>query len=187
MLIGYARVSTTGQKLEAQIEQLRNVGCERIYQEKRTRYDRKRVQVEKMLSDISDADTLIVTSLDRLARSTHDLFEITRSLGAQGADFKSLREPWADTTSPMGKFLLTVFAGLSELERNLIKDRTEEGRQSARKRGVRFGRKPKLTTHQQSEVARMLNQGQSIRSLARHFNVGVATIDRIKKAQSAPI
>ena len=187
MLIGYARVSTTGQKLEAQIEQLRNAGCERIYQEKRTGYDRKRVQLERMLSVISDADTLIVTSLDRLARSTHDLFEITRSLDAQGANFKSLREPWADTTSPMGKFLLTVLAGLSELERNLIKDRTAEGRQSARKRGVKFGRKPKLTTHQRSEVARMLNEGRSIRSIARHFNVGVATVDRIKKAQSVPI
>ena len=187
MLIGYARVSTTGQKLEAQIEQLRNAGCERIYQEKRTGYDRKRIQLERMLSDISDADMLIVTSLDRLARSTHDLLEITRALDAQGADFKSLREPWADTTSPTGKFLLTVFSGLSELERSLIKDRTEAGRQSARKRGVKFGRKPKLTTHQQSEVARMLNEGRSIRSIARHFNVGVATIDRIKNAQSTPI
>ena len=130
---------------------------------------------------------LVVPSLDRLARSTHDLFEITRSLDAQGADFKSLREPWADTTSPMGKFLLTVFSGLSELERNLIKDRTEAGRQSARKRGVKFGRKPILTTHQQSEVAKMLNEGRSIRSIARHFNVGVATIDRIKNTKSTPI
>ncbi|MDE0306944.1 MAG: recombinase family protein [Albidovulum sp.] len=79
-----------------------------------------------------------------------------------------------------------TFAGLSELERNLVKDRTEEGRQSARKRGVKFGRKPKLTTHQQSEAARMLSEGQSIRSVARHFNVGVATIDRMKNAQSTP-
>ena len=163
-----------------------NAVCERIYREKRTGYNRKRVQLEKMLSDISDADTLIVTSLDRLARSTHDLLEITRSLEVLGANFKSLREPRADTTNPTGEFLLTVFAGLSELERNLIKDRTEEGRQSARKRGVKFGRKPKLTTHQQSEVARMLNDGRSIRSITRHFNVGVATIDRIKNAQSTP-
>lgn len=187
MLIGYARVSTTGQKLETQIEQLKNAGCERIYQEKRTGYDRKRVQLEKMLKDIKPNDTLIVTSLDRLARSTHDLFEITKILDATDTHFKSLREPWADTTSPMGKFLLTVFAGLSELERNLIKDRTEEGRQSARKRGVKFGRKPKLTTHQQTEVAKMLKQGQSIRAVARHFNVGVATIDRIKNTQTGPI
>ena len=134
MLIGHARVSTTGQKLEARIEQLRNAGCERIHLENRTGYGRKRVRLERVLSDISDADTLIVTSLDRLARSTHDLLEITRSSKAQGANFKSLREPWADTTSPTGKFLLTVFSGLSELERNLVKDRTGVGRQSARKR-----------------------------------------------------
>ena len=180
MLIGYVRVSTTGQKLEAQIEQLETSGCVRLYQEKHTGYDRKRVQLERMLKDIGTGDTLIVTSLDRLARSTHDLFEITKTLEANGVDFKSLREPWADTTSPMGKFLLTVFAGLSELERNLINDRTEEGRILARKRGVKFGRKPKLTPHQQSEVAKMLAQGRPIRDIARHFNVGVATIDRIK-------
>ena len=171
-----------GQRLEAQTEQLRNAGCGRIHQEKHTGYDRRRVQPGRMLGDISAADTLIVTSLDRLARSTHDLFGITGSLEARGAGFRSLREPWADTTSPMGKFPLTVFAGLSELERNLIRDRTEEGRQSARRRGVRFGRKPKLTAHQRSQVVRMLDEGQSIRELARHFNVGVATIDRIKKA-----
>jgi len=179
MVIGHARVSTTGQMLEAQIEQLGNAGCTRIYQETHTGHDRQRTQLAMLLRDISDADTLIVTSLARRARSTHDLFDITQSLEAR-APFKSLREPGADTTRPMGRVLLTVFAGLSELERNLIKDRTEEGRQAARKRGVRFGRKPKLTPHQQSEATRMIREGQSIRAIARHFNVGVATIDRIK-------
>lgn len=82
----------------------------------------------------------------------------------------------------MGSFLLTVFAGLSELERNLIRDRTKEGRIQAKKRGVKFGRKAKLTEHQQSQVRRMLGEDQVMRSIARHFNVGVATIDRIKKS-----
>ncbi len=181
MLIGYARVSTTGQHLDVQKEQLQQAGCEEVYEEKRTGFDRKRQQLEKMLKNIKTGDTLIITSLDRLARSTHDLFEITQVLKKQGAQFRSLREPWADTTSPMGKFLLTVFAGLSELERNLINDRTEEGRISARKRGVKFGRKHKLTSHQQDQVRNMLQEGQSIREISRHFNVGVATIDRIKK------
>jgi len=102
-------------------------------------------------------------------------------MGPAGASFRSLREPWADSTSSMGKFLLTVFAGLSELERNIINERTEEGRVSARKRGVKFGRKLKLTPHQQDQVRTMLKDGQSIRAIARHFNVGVATIDRIKR------
>lgn len=122
-----------------------------------------------------------VTGLDRLARSTNELFAITQRVEAAGASFRSLREPRADTTSSMGKCLLTVFEGLSELERNIINERTEEGRASAKKRGVKFGRKFKLTPHQQDQVKAMLKEGQSIRTLARHFNVGVATINRIKR------
>ena len=146
-----------------------------------TGLDRKRPRLTRMLNEINKGDTLVITSLDRLARSTYDLFDITKLLEENGVNFKSLREPWADTTSSMGKFLLTVFAGLSELERSLIRDRTEEGRIAAQKRGVKFGRKPVLTRHQQKEVLRMLNEGQAIRAIARHFNVGVATIDRVKK------
>jgi len=186
MLIGYARVSTTGQNLEAQIEHLQAEGCDKIFQEKLTGFDRRRPQLEKMLSSIQPGDILLVTSLDRLARSTNDLFAITQKIEATDASFRSLREPWADTTSSMGKFLLTVFAGLSELERNIINERTEEGRVSARKRGVKFGRKFKLTPHQQDQVRTMLKEGESIRAIARHFNVGVATIDRIKRKTHLP-
>ena len=182
MLIGYARVSTTGQNLESQIEHLQAEGCVNIFQEKLTGFDRRRPQLEKMLGTLQPGDALIVTSLDRLARSTHDLFVITQKIEVLEASFRSLREPWADTTSSMGKFLLTVFAGLSELERNLINERTDEGRTSAKKRGVKFGRKFKLTAHQQDQVRTMLREGQSIRAIARHFNVGVATIDRIKRS-----
>jgi DNA invertase Pin-like site-specific DNA recombinase len=182
MLIGYARVSTTGQNLESQIDHLQLEGCDKIFQEKLTGFDRRRPQLEKMLQTLGTGDTLIVTSLDRLARSTHDLFIITQKVEAAEAVFRSLREPWADTTSSMGKFLLTVFAGLSELERNLINERTDEGRASAKKRGVKFGRKFKLTMHQQDQVRTMLREEQSIRAIARHFNVGVATIDRIKRS-----
>ncbi|MGB0935779.1 MAG: recombinase family protein, partial [Alphaproteobacteria bacterium] len=127
MLIGYARVSTTGQSLSVQREQLQAAGCTRIFEEKKTGADRKRTQLSRMLSETTEGDVLIITSLDRLARSTHDLLEITHQLKEKNVQFRSLREPWADTTSPMGSFLLTVFAGLSELERNLIRDRTEEG------------------------------------------------------------
>jgi len=182
MLIGYARVSTIGQNLESQIEHLQAEGCDKVFQEKLTGFDRRRPQLEKMLKQIEPGDVLLVTSLDRLARSTHDLFIITQKIEAAEASFRSIREPWADTTSSMGKFLLTVFAGLSELVRNLINERTDEGRTSAKKRGVKFGRKFKLTSHQQDQVRTMLNDGQSIRAIARHFNVGVATIDRIKRA-----
>ena len=184
MIIGYGRVSTTSQSLLVQRKQLLAAGCEKVFEEKKTGTDRKRPQLYRMLKEIKQGDTLIITSLDRLARPTHDLLEITKKLKAQGGHFRSLREPWVDTTSPMSSFLLTVFAGLSELERNLIRDRTEEGRIQAKKRGVKFGRKSKLTEHQQNQVRRMLSTDQSIRSIARHFNVGVATIDRIKKSQA---
>ena len=127
---------------------------------------------------------MLVTSLDRLARSTHNLFIITRKIEAVDASFRSLREPWADSTSSMGKLLLTVFAGLSELERNLINERTEEGRASGKKRGVKFGRKFKLTPHQRDQVRTMLKDGQSIRAIARQFNVSVVTIDRIKRTMT---
>ncbi len=171
MLIGYARVSTTGQDLRNQRDQLKAAGCEKIYAEKLTGADRRRPQLEKALKHIRHGDTLIVTSLDRLARSTRDLFEVTQKLEDQGIGFRSIREPWADTTSTMGKFLLTVFAGLSELERSLIRDRTENGRIAAKKRGVKFGRKHKLTDHQRGEVLRMLDEGVSIRGIARHLRV----------------
>ena len=151
MLIGYARVSTTGQNLESQIEHLQTEGCDTIFKEKLTGFDRRRPQLEKMLKTLQPNDTLLVTSLDRLARSTHDLFVITKKIEAA-------------------------------LERNLINERTEEGRTSAKKRGVKFGRKLKLTTHQQDQVRTMLQEGQSIRAIARHFNVGVATVDRIKRS-----
>ena len=134
-----------------------------------------------MLAALQKGDTLIVTSLDRLARSTHDLFVISDKIGTAQASFRSIREPWADTTNSMGKFLYTVFTGLSELERNIINEHTEERRRRAKSRGVQFGRKQKLTSYQQDQVRAMLKDNQPIREIARHFNVGVATIDRIKR------
>ena len=109
MLIGYARVSTIGQSLSVQREQLLGAGCTQIFEEKKTGADRKRTQLSRMLREISEGDVLIITSLDRLARSTHDLLEITHQLKEKDVQFRSLREPWADTTSPMGSFLLDCF------------------------------------------------------------------------------
>ena len=179
MLIGYARVSATGQHLDSQIEYLQAEGCDTIFREKMTGLDRLHPQLEKMLGTLQPQDTLLVTSLDRLPRPTNDLFIITRKFEAAEVSCRSLHEPWADTTSSMGKFLLTVFAELSELERNLINECREEGRASARKRGVKFGRKFKLTPRQQDQVRFVLRDEQSIRAIARDFNVGVATIDSI--------
>ncbi|PHS02124.1 MAG: resolvase [Blastopirellula sp.] len=181
MLIGYARVSTLGQKLETQIEKLRVAGCRKIYQEKETGSDINRPQLNKLLNKVAPGDVVIVTSLDRLARSTGDLFQLTSRLSTLEVGFRSIREPWVDTGNQMGKFLLTIFAGLAELERDLIRTRTAEGRLLAKKRGIKFGRKFKLTPHQRSEVEKMLNDGHSMKSISILFNVGVATVHRIKK------
>ena len=137
------------------------------------------------MNEIENGDTLVITGLDRLVHSTRDLLEITRTLDERGIEIRSLGELWADTTTATGGFLVTVFKGLSELERSFIRGRTEEGRAAAKERGVKFGRKHKLTDYQRGEVIRMLEEGASIRGIARHFNVGVATIDRVKNSHIA--
>ena len=185
MLIGYCRASNTGQSLTSQRAQLLKAGCEKIFEEKLAGAERKRPQLARLLNEIVKGDTLVITGLDRLVRSTHDLLEITRTLDERGIEIRSLGELWADTTAATGEFLVTVFKGLSELERSLIRGRTEEGRAAAKERGVKFGRKHKLTDYQRGEVIRMLEEGASIRGTARHFNVGVATIDRVKNSQRA--
>ena len=181
MLIGYCRASDSGKGLTSQEDQLLEAGCEKIFEEKLTGADRGRPQLDKLLREIAEGDTLIISSLDRLARSIHELLEIVQTLRERGAEIRSLGEPWADTTGATKELLLTVFKGLSDLERRLIRDRTGEGRMAAKERGVKFGRKHKLTDYQRGEVMRMLEEGASIRGIARHFNVGVATIDRVKK------
>ena len=185
MLIGYCRASNTGQSIKSQRDQLLNAGCEKIFEEKLAGAERKRPQFVRLLNEIEKGDTLVITGLDRMVRSTHDLLDITRTLDDRGIEIRSLGESWADTTAATGEFLVTVFKGLSELERNLIRSRTEEGRAAAKERGVKFGRKHKLTDYQRGEVLRMLEEGASIRGIARHFNVGVATIDRVKNSQRA--
>jgi DNA invertase Pin-like site-specific DNA recombinase len=145
MAIGYARVSTNGQDYNGQIGELEAAGCERIYREKVSGAKSDRVELSKLLNAIGPGDVLIVTRLDRLARSTLDLLSILRRVTEAGAKFKSLKDPWADTTTPHGELMVTILAGLATFERHLIKARTDEGRTRAKARGVRFGRPPKLT------------------------------------------
>ena len=140
MLIGYARVSTDDQNLALQRAALKEAGCRRIFEEKVSGATRDRPQLTRLLDHIREQDVLVVARLDRLARSTRDLLEIAELLRDAGAGLRSLREPWADTTSAAGRMVLTVFAGMAEFERALIHQRTSSGRDAAMKRGVRFGR-----------------------------------------------
>ena len=140
MLIGYARVSTDDQDLRLQRAALKEAGCKRTFEEKISGAKRDRPQLAKMIEQLRDEDTVVVTRLDRLARSTRDLLDIAERLKEVGAGLRSLAEPWADTTSPAGRMVLTVFAGIAEFERELIHQRTGSGRVAAKARGVRFGR-----------------------------------------------
>jgi DNA invertase Pin-like site-specific DNA recombinase len=149
MIYGYARVSTDGQSLDAQVKQLRAAGAEKIFKETASGAKTDRAQLRRALDQLGKGDVLTVTRLDRLARSTRDLLNTLAAITGKGAGFRSLNDTWADTTTAHGRLMLTVLGGLAEFERELISARTGEGRARAKANGVRLGRKPALTHHQQ--------------------------------------
>jgi DNA invertase Pin-like site-specific DNA recombinase len=178
--LGYARVSTVGQSLDSQLDQLTQQGCELIFQEKISGAKADRPQLAKLLGVLQAGDILVVTRLDRLARSTFDLLNIVKATAAKEANFLSLAEPWANTSSAIGKLMLTVLSGVAEFERDLITLRTSDGRERAKKAGVKFGPKPKLTHHQIEEVRGRKALGESCRFLARSYGVSPNTISRVR-------
>jgi DNA invertase Pin-like site-specific DNA recombinase len=179
IIIGNARVSTDGQSLESQQSALTAAGAERVFSEKISGAVTDRKQLGKALSALSPGDVLLVTRLDRLARSTRDLLNVLDAVAKAGAGFRSLADAWADTTTPHGRLMLTVLGGLAEFERSLILARTSEGRTRAKARGVKFGRKNALTPHQQSEARARRAAGESLVEIARTFNVSHSTISRL--------
>jgi len=178
-IYGYARVSTSGQSLEAQLAELKAAGCKKIYQEKITGKHRDRPELKRALEALGDGDVLIITRLDRLARSSRDLLNVIKQVTDAGATFRSLKDHWADTTTAHGRLILTVLAGLAEFERELIVERTGEGRDRAMAKGVAFGRKPKLTHHQRLEAIARRNAGETVQSIARSYNVHYSMIVRL--------
>lgn len=179
MICGYARVSTEGQSYEAQLVQLEAAGCEKVFAETASGAKTDRAELSKLMKVVAPGDVLMVTRLDRLARSTRDLLNILAQLGERGAAFRSLSDAWADTITPHGRLMLTVLGGLAEFEREIIRARTEEGRVRAKARGQSLGRRPKLTLHQQNEVRTRKAAGEAVREIARSYNVSAATISRI--------
>ena len=163
---GYARVSTVGQTLDSQLEQLRAAGCTaKIYREKVTGAQDDRRELLKMLKHLAPGDVVTVTRIDRLARSTFDLFAIVKQIVDAKAQFRSLAEPWADTGTSTGRLMIAVLGGLADVERDLIRTRTAEGRSRAQKRGQRMGRKPKLTEAQQAEARKRRAEGATLAEL----------------------
>jgi DNA invertase Pin-like site-specific DNA recombinase len=177
---GYARVSTNGQDLAGQIAELEAAGCGKVYREKVSGAKRDRPELAKLLRALEAGDVLVVSRLDRLARSTRDLLNIVDTVATAGAGFKSLKDTWADTTTPHGRLMLTVLGGLAEFERELIRARTGEGRKRAQARGVKFGRPPKLTPHQRQEALQRLAAGETQADIARSYAVDPTTIGRLE-------
>jgi DNA invertase Pin-like site-specific DNA recombinase len=179
---GYARVSTRDQDLAGQVAALQAAGCGNVFKEKGSGAKTDRPELAKAIRRLEAGDVLVVTRLDRLARSTRDLLNILDAVAKAGASFKSLADVWADTTTPHGKLLLTVLGGLAEFERELIRARTDDGRRRAKARGVKFGRPVKLTAHQRQEALQRLADGVVQADLARSYGVSEATISRLAAA-----
>jgi DNA invertase Pin-like site-specific DNA recombinase len=168
-----------GQSVDAQIRQLGAAGAGKVFREVASGAKTDRPQLRRLLSEVATGDVVMVTRLDRLARSTRDLLNTLAAITDKKAGFRSLSDPWADTTTAHGRLMLTVLGGLAEFERELIRIRTSEGRARAKANGQSLGRKPKLTPHQQHEAIQRRDQGELIRSIARSYNVNPSTISRL--------
>lgn len=181
MIYGYARVSTDGQSVAAQVAQLTDAGAVKVFQETASGAKTDRRELARAIKALEAGDTLLVTRLDRLARSTRDLLNTLAQITERGAGFKSLADAWADTTTAHGRLMLTVLGGLAEFERELIRARTGEGRARAKARGQHMGRPPKLTQHQRAEAVRRRDKGEeTLAEIGRSYNVSPQTIGRLE-------
>jgi DNA invertase Pin-like site-specific DNA recombinase len=185
MIIGYARVSSDGQTLDAQLASLRAAGAEKVFSEKESGAKTDRRALQRALAALSQGDVLLVAKLDRLARSTRDLLNTLQAISDRGAGFKVLDNPTMDTTSAHGRLLVSVLGAIAEFELALRRSRCDEGIKRAKANGVRFGRKPKLTAHQMAEAVRRRDAGEALTEIARSYNVSHSTISRLPYAEAA--
>lgn len=179
MVHGYARVSTDGQRVDAQVRQLRAAGARQVSWETASGARTDLAQLRRVLSQLAAGDVLMVTRLDRLARATRGLLSALATIAGRKAGFRSLGDAWADTTTAHGRLMLTMLGGLAGFERELIRARTTEGCRRAVARGVKLGRKPKRTPHQMKEAIKRRERGEPMRELARGYNVSHSTISRL--------
>lgn len=177
--IAYARVSTDSQTLDAQHAALIAAGAKKVFAEKISGTVTDRKALAKALSALRAGDVLVVTRLDRLARSTRDLLNTLDAVAKAGAGFRSLADPWADTTTPHGKLMVTILGGLAEFERSLILSRTSEGRKRALAAGVKFGRPRALSAFQQAEAVKRRDRGEVLSLIAKSYGCSASTISRL--------
>jgi len=179
-LLGYARVSTLDQNLTGQLEALKAAGATQIYREKVPGVRADRPQLAKLMGSLKSRDIVLVTKLDRLGRSTRELLDLIDQIGKAGASFRSLGDPLWDTGSSQGRLLSTLLAAIAEFERELIRERTGEGRKRAMLAGVKFGRKRKLSDYQRAEAIKRRATGETLASIARSYAVDISMISRLR-------
>ena len=182
MLIGYCRVSDSSQSFLRQIDSLIENGVDErnIYKEKITGTKRDRPELNRLIDELKPQDIVIVAELTRLSRSTKDLFEIVEKIQSKGANIKSLKENWLDTTTPQGKLMFTIFAGLSQFERDLISERTKDGLRSAKARG-RSGGRPSKRNDKEMTVELLYAKGVKIVDIVKQTDLSRSTVSRIVK------
>jgi DNA invertase Pin-like site-specific DNA recombinase len=167
------------QDLTSQLAQLKAAGCEKVFREKITGTTADRPQLKKLLDALAPGDVVITPAVDRLWRDATDLLVIARDIQRAGSGLRSIAEPVVDTTSDFAEFVLAMLGVAAKLERRRIAERTARGRADAKAKGVKFGRKPALTPHQQKEARKRLDAGETQRSIARSYNVSQSTISRL--------
>ena len=178
MIYGYARVSTADQDESGQVKQLKAAGCERIFRERITGTTADRPQLAKLMKALAPGD-VVITPVDRLSRDTTDLLVIARDMQRAGAGIRSLAEPFLDTKSDFAEIIFAILGVAAKLERRRILERTARGRADAKANGVKLGRRPILTPHQQNEARKRIEAGETQRSVARSYNVSQSTISRL--------
>jgi DNA invertase Pin-like site-specific DNA recombinase len=176
---GYARVSTQDQHLTGQLAALKAAGADPIFREKVSGVRVDRPNLTKLMTSLQAGDVVVVTKLDRLGRSTRELLGLIERIGKVGASFRSLGDPLWDTGSSQGRLLSTMLAAIAEFERELIRDRTGEGRKRAQAAGVRFGRKRKLSDFQRAEAVKRRDAGETLASIAKSYAVNISMISRL--------
>jgi DNA invertase Pin-like site-specific DNA recombinase len=178
--VGYARVSSTGQDLVVQLERLK--GCDKVFKEKRSGVDAGRPELKRCVEYLREGDTLLVTKLDRLARSTSDLYRIISQLAENGVEFKVLDDPTIDTTSRTGKLVMGILALIAEFENDIRRERQMDGIKKAHERGVRFGRKPLLVPETIQKIRKLRKAGQTVPQIMRQTSLSKASIYRALSA-----
>lgn len=176
MKFGYARCSTLDQNLDWQIDALMKEGCDRIFQEKFTGTRKDRPELLRMLDMLREGDTVIICELTRLSRSVKDLFDLMERVEKAGANIKSLKEPWLDTTTPQGRLLFTIFSGVSQFERELIRERMMEGLASARARGRMGGRPGKDKKVVEQALTLYDSRAYSVDEISKTTGISRATL-----------